>query len=176
MLYGAEGGTALRLILVATVPAVLIASQIQPAESQSPTLIGTWRMVSIEGHSSDGTITRDWGPEPLGIWIFTEDGYLSVQIVDPDRELFQSGDFLRPTEEELEQAFSGYFGYFGTYTIDEEAGEVVFHVEGAADPNYIGTDQQRLFSIEGNRLTIRTPPERAGDADVTYVAILEREL
>ena len=133
-------------------------------------------MVSIEGQSSDGTITRDWGPAPLGIWIFTENGYLSVQIVDPDREPFQSGDFLRPTEAELERAFSGYFGYFGKYTTDEAAEEVVFHVEGAAYPNYIGTDQQRFFSIDGNRLTVRTPPERAGSSDVTYVAILEREL
>ncbi len=165
----------LRLILLAIVAAMSVAAQSQPAKSQSHTLAGTWRMVSIEGHSSDGTITRDWGPEPLGIWIFTENGYLSVQIVDPNREPFQSGDFLRPTEEELKQAFAGYFGYFGTYTIDDEAGEVVFHVEGAAYPNYIGTDQQRFFSIEGNQLTVQTPPERAGNADVTYVAILERE-
>ena len=84
------------------------------------------------------------------------------------------GDLLRSTPEELRQAFDEYFGYFGTYTVDQDAGKVVFHVEGAAYPNYVGTDQQRSFAVDGNRLTIRTPPERAGGADVTYTAILVR--
>jgi hypothetical protein len=132
-------------------------------------------MVSIDGHGTDGTITQHWGAEPLGLWFFDANGSMSVQIVDPDHKLFESGDFLRPTPEEATQAIKGYFGYFGTYTVDKEVGEVVFHVKGAAYPNYIGTDQQRYYSIEGDTLKIRTPPERAGDADVTYVATLVRE-
>ena len=40
---------------------------------------------------------------------------------------------------------------------------MTFHIEGAAYPNYVGTDQRRFFKIEGDRLTLRTPPERAGD-------------
>ena len=165
----------IRKILLTVLVSTSLVTQAQGAESQWGRLVGTWRMVSIDGRSTDGTITQDWGPEPLGIWFFDANGFMSVQIVDPDRKPFESGDFLRPTPEELKQAFEGYFGYFGTYTVDQEAGEVIFHVEGAAYPNYIGTDQQRYFSIVGDTLTVRTPPERAGDADVTYFATLVRE-
>jgi hypothetical protein len=147
----------------------------QETTSQSDSLVGTWRLMSIGAHSTDGTVTQHWGAEPLGFWFFDVNGFMSVQIVDPDHKLFESGDFLRPTPEEANRAITGYFGYFGTYTADKAAGEVVFHVEGAAYPNYVGTDQQRDYSIEGDTLTVQTPPERAGDEDVTYVATLVRE-
>jgi hypothetical protein len=93
----------------------------------------------------------------------------------PDRKEFVSGDFLRPTPEELREAFDGYFGYYGRYTVDEKAGVVTHHVDGAAYPNYIGTDQRRFFKLETNRLTLGTPPERAGGTDVTYSIVWERE-
>ena len=161
--------------LFALLISVSIVACDQEAEDRSDGLVGTWRMVSIDGHSTDGTITQHYGAEPLGLWFFDTNGYMSVQIVDPDHNLFESGDFLRPTPEEANRAITGYFGYFGTYTVDKAAGEVVFHVEGAAYPNYIGTDQQRYYSIDRDTLTVRTPPERAGDEDVTYVATLVRE-
>ncbi len=100
---------------------------------------------------------------------------MSVHLLNPARRRFASGDFLRPTPEELKEAFDGYFGYFGTYTVDESEGVVTFHVEGAAFPNYMGTAQRRSFVLDGNRLTLRTPPERAEGADITYDIIWERE-
>lgn len=99
-------------------------------------------------------------------------GRTSVHLLNPTRHRFASGDFLRPTPEELEEVF---VGYFGSYTIEESAGVLTFHVEGAAYPNYIGTAQRRFFVLDGDRLTLRTPPERAGGADITYVIIFERE-
>ena len=55
---------------------------------------------------------------------------MSVHLVDPARRRFASGDSLRPSPEELKEAFVGYFGYFGTYTVEEGAEVVTFHVEG----------------------------------------------
>lgn len=138
-------------------------------------LVGSWRLVSAEGHGSDGGVTYEWGPQPLGQAMFNERDRMSIHLVNPARPIFASGDFLQPTPEELRTAWSGYFGYFGRYSVDEAAETVTFHVEGAAYPNYIGTDQQRFLTIEGNRLTLRTPPERAGGVDVTYFVTFERE-
>ena len=164
-----------KYVLFALLISISIVACGQEAEDQSDSLVGTWRMASIDVHSTDGTITQHWAAEPLGLWFFDMNGYMSVQIVDPDHKLFDSGDFLRPTPEEANRAITGYFGYFSTYTVDKAAGEVVFHVEGAAYPNYIGTDQQRYYSIDRDTLTVRTPPERAGGEDVSYVATLVRE-
>ncbi len=138
-------------------------------------LVGNWRLISAESHSTDGSISYGYGKEPLGLVVFAASGRLSLHLVDPDRRTFSSGDFLRPTPKELSEAFNGYFGYFGTYSVDEAAEVVTFHIEGAAYPNYIGTDQRRFFTIDGNRLILRTPPERAGGVDITFLVTFERE-
>ena len=98
-----------------------------------------------------------------------------MHLVDPDRPRFESGDFLRPSPDELSRAFNGYFGYFGSYTVDPEMQTITFHVEGAAYPNYMGTDQRRFFVLDGNRLTLRTPPELARGVYITTEIVLERE-
>ena len=136
---------------------------------------GSWRLVSAEGHSTDGSVTYDWGKQPLGRAMFDTGGRLSLHLVDPDRPDFESADFLRPTADELSKAFNGYFGYFGSCTVDPDQKTVTFHIEGAAYPNYIGSDQVRYYEIEGNTLVLRTPPERAGGEDIVYYVTWERE-
>ena len=153
-----------------------------PLSAQTPTggtvakrLVGSWRLISAEGRSSDGKVTLDYGAKPLGRLILDSGGRMSLHLLNSTRQRFASGDFLRPTPQELKEAFEGYFGYFGTYTVGKNTGTVTFYVEGAAYPNYIGTDQRRFFTLSGNRLTLRTPPERAAGADITYVIVWERE-
>jgi len=136
---------------------------------------GSWRLVSAEGHSSDGRVSYGWGQNPLGRVMFDAGGRLSLHLVKPDRPNFESGDFLRPTAEELSKAFNGYFGYFGSYTVDPDKQTVTFHIEGAAYPNYIGSDELRFYEISGDRLVLKTPPERAGGEDVVYYVTWERE-
>ena len=122
------------------------------ARPLSQRLVGSWRLISAEGRSTDGTVTLDWGPEPVGRLILNEGGRTSVHLLNPDRT---------PS--------------LGSYTVDEGVGAVTFHVEGAAVPNHIGTAQRRFVLLEGDQLTLRTPPARAGAADVTYDIIWERE-
>jgi hypothetical protein len=107
--------------------------------------------------------------------MYDKGGRMSVQITHSDRRPFKPGDPFRASPEELKDAFDGHFGYFGTYTVDESAGTVTHHVEGASYHNYVGTDQRRFFTWQGNRLVLSTQPERAGGADVTYVATWERQ-
>jgi hypothetical protein len=162
--------------IIATLLFILpLITQTQEEGTIAERIVGSYRLISAEGHSTDGKVTLDWGPEPLGRLMMDAGGRMSIHLLNPARPLFESGDFLRPTSEELEEAFVGYFGYFRSYTIEKSAGVLTFHVEGAAYPNYIGTKQRRFFILDGDRLTLRTPPERAGGADITYVVIFERE-
>lgn len=166
----------LKNILIVLTGVVTVSSCMLDEGSGSQDLVGSWRLISSEGHSSNGSIVYDQGETPTGRVMFDANGRLSLHLTDPNRNNFASGDFLRPTPDELVEAFTGYFGYFGSYSVDEDAGVVTFHVEGAAYPNYVGTDQKRFYKIEGNRLILRTPPERAGGADVTYYVTWEREV
>lgn len=138
-------------------------------------LVGTWRLLSYVGQGADGRETNDYGPTPLGRLMYDKAGRMSVHLTNPRRTPFASGDLFRPTPEELKNAFDGYFGYFGTFTVDEKAGMVTHHVEGASYPNYVGTDQRRFFTLEGDRLSLRTPPELVGGTDITYVVAWKRE-
>ena len=164
-----------RAALIALLSAFSSTSPAPDAGTLADGLVGSWRLISAEGHGTDGSVTYQYGPEPLGRVMFDDGGRMSIHLVNPSRRPFASADFLRPTPEERTEASDGYFGYFGSYTVDESAEVVTFHVEGAAYPNYIGTAQRRLFVLEGDRLTLRTPPERAGGADITYVVTWERE-
>ena len=164
-----------KIIVVLITSVILVACQARESDIQANQFVGSWRLVSSEGRSSDGSVTYDWGKEPIGRAMFDDAGRLSLHLVRPNRRNFQSGDFLRPAPDELTEAFSGYFGYFGSYTVDEDEGVVTFHVDGAAYPNYIGTDQVRNYEIVGNQLILTTPPERAGGVDVVYVVTWERE-
>lgn len=155
--------------------AILACFSFQALADSSQVLVGSWRLISSEGHGADGRIVYDQGQHPTGRVMFDSSGRMSIHLTDPNRRKFESGDFLRPTQDELIEAFRGYFGYFGSYTLDEEAGTVTFHVEGAAYPNYVGTDQVRYYTIKDDRLILRTPPERAGGTDVTYYVTWERE-
>ena len=131
--------------------------------------------MSFAGQGADSRETHEYGPNPQGRLMYDKGGRMSVHLADPHRRPFVSGDPFRGAPEELKGAFEGYFGYFGTYTVDEEAGVVTHHVEGASYPNFVGTDQRRLFRLQGSRLVLRTPPGLAGGADITYVATWERE-
>ena len=165
----------IRPFLVVVLSALALTTKAPESGAVADRLVGSWRLVSSEGQSTDGTVTREWGSEPLGRLMLDADGRMSVHLLSPARGRFASGDFLRPTPEELKEAWDGYFGYFGTYTVEESVEVLTFHVEGAHYPNYVGTDQRRFFELDGDRLTLRTPPERAGGADITYVIVWERQ-
>jgi hypothetical protein len=141
----------------------------------SDRFVGTWRLVSFVGYDADGRETSSYGPQPLGCLTYDKGGRMSVQIARSDRRPFKSGDPFRASPEELKDAFDGYFGYFGRYTVDERAGTVTHHIEGGSYPNFVGTDQRRLFTWQGDRLVLSAPPERMGGSDVTYVATWERQ-
>jgi hypothetical protein len=141
----------------------------------SDRLVGTWRLVSYTGQGADGRATNEYGANPRGRLIYDKGGRMSVHLADPRRKPFVSGDPLRAAPDEMKDAFAGYFGYFGTYTVDEKAGVVTHHVEEASYPNFAGTNQRRFFTLQGRRLILRTPPVLAGGTEITYVAIWERE-
>ena len=107
--------------------------------------------------------------------MFDAGGRLSLHLVDLNRPDFADGDFLRGSADEVRQAFNGYFGYFGSFTLNSAAQTITFHIDGSAFPNYIGSDQLRYFEISEDRLVLRTPPERAGGQDIVYYITWERE-
>ena len=126
-------------------------------------VVGTWRLVSSEGRSSAGDVSRPYGDGPVGLLLYGADGYMSATLMRPDRPPFASGDRLRGTPEEVRLASEGFLAYSGTYDLDASKGLIVHHVTAADFPYIVGTDLVRRFVMENGHLALETQPVlRAG--------------
>lgn len=105
--------------------------------------VGAWDLVSYQLRTSSGEIRHPYGDNPLGRISYDAEGHMSAQLMRRDRENPPSGT---PP--------GGFMSYYGSYTVDEKAGVVVHHVEGASLPGWIGTKQVRYYKFDGDRLTL----------------------
>ncbi|NOQ43954.1 MAG: hypothetical protein GQ560_05780 [Dehalococcoidia bacterium] len=117
--------------------------------------IGTWRLLSYEIRGADGEIKYPWGQDPVGLLIYSGDGYMSVAMMSASRTRFTDKDVKKGTNEEKATAVDTYVSYSGRYEINEDT--VTHHVEVSLFPNWVGNDQKRTFQFDGNRLTLSTP-------------------
>jgi len=117
--------------------------------------IGTWRLLSYEIRREDGEINYPWGQDPVGLLIYSGDGYMSVAMMSASRTRFADKDVKKGTDEEKAAAVDTYVSYSGRYEINEDT--VTHHVEVSLFPNWVGNDQKRTFQFDGNRLTLSTP-------------------
>ena len=175
------GETTMRPLIPAAVLSVyaLFAVQIaSAADSPVPAaLVGTWRLVSFEDVENGQTVRR-FGDKPLGIFIYTADGHVAIQIANPANPVCvapgkkygpgRKDDVAAPacTPEQMQALLDGYVAYWGTYTVDAAAGVVIHHVQSDISGGYAGTDQRRPFRLEGDRLVI-------GDGK-TWTRVLEK--
>lgn len=149
--------------------ALLIAGLATPAWAQLPPtpgptpgatkmIVGTWRMVGSQTQAVDGTgaITYPRGARPTGFIIYDPDGMMYVQIMNSDEVRPPRTGAGPMSLEDQAKAFSSYTAYFGRYTVDEQAGTVVHHVEANINPRTIGAAMPRYLEITPERLELNT--------------------
>ena len=115
--------------------------------------IGTWKLISAvrEEHPS-GEKVDQFGPGAIGFLSYGADGRMLALLVRGDRK--------RPagfpvSDEEAAGLFRGLVSYGGRY---EVKGDEVFHyVDISANEIWTGSEQQRFFRFDGDRLRLSTP-------------------
>jgi hypothetical protein len=152
----------------------MIASPNMGQSHPTPSLVGTWRLVSFEARDSKGQLQYPLGEHVSGLLMYDAGGNMSAHVMRNDRSRFAANDPGRGTDAEVRAAFDGHASYFGTYTIDEATQTVTHHVRGAWYPNWIGYDQLRYFKFEGSHLLLFTPPLVSSGESLEYVATWER--
>ncbi len=157
------------LLCCAAVPAA------PPPNDAAKPFIGSWRLVSIEGHPRVGTPrVRD---RPTGIIMYDASGWMSVQIaMKADRKPFAA---KAGSVEEKAAAYDSYVAYYGTYTVDTKAGTVTHHLEDRLEPGGRGVDNIRYFEFQGPDRLVLMPVEdgkggRISRKDATYKLTWER--
>jgi hypothetical protein len=60
--------------------------------------------------------------------------------------------------EDYQNLNRGLVAYYGTYDVDPPTSRVVHHLQGAWNPEWVGTDFFRWYVMDGNRISLRTSP------------------
>jgi hypothetical protein len=119
--------------------------------------VGAWRLLSYETTRPDGTVTLPLGEEPIGLAVFTADGFVSAHLMRRDRPRFESGEHTRGTPAEVAAAFRDCVAYFGKCEIDESTRTLATRVEGSLFPNWIGGEQVRSYEFRDGKLVLMPP-------------------
>lgn len=133
--------------------AVLALSAPAFAQDGPPSLLGAWRMTSLQVTGADGKVT---GIPYTGQVVFSPAGTLSVQAMDLDPK-------AAPTTYTL----NGYEAYYGPVKVDEGARTFTITVESSLVRNLIGQKLTRVFAVSPDQLVI-TPADPAETWRVTY--------
>ena len=146
----------------------------QPKPTGKEMLVATWKLVSCTGYWSDGRVGYLYGEKPEGLLVYDTSGHFSGQIQGQGRPLFESGNLLKGTPEEIKAAFEAYVAYYGTYEVNEEAASVTHHVQGSLFPNWVGDTQTRFYSFEDKKLILTTAPFVGKKNSITHTLVWER--
>jgi hypothetical protein len=117
-------------------------------------ILGAWNLIEWSERKNNGEKDYPLGADAIGQIIYTDTGHMSAQLVQTRREKFVSEDWRSASSVEAARAWKEYFGYFGTFSIDLAKHAVIHHVEGGWFPNLHGSEQLRVFQIEGTRLNL----------------------
>jgi hypothetical protein len=126
------------------------------------TLTGTWLLTSYVVYVTTPLhITYAWHPlgkNATGILIYSTDGYMSAQLMEPGCLQFKSDTYHVWSEQECSEAAQRYMAYAGKYLIlsTNSSETIIQHsVHVSLFPNWLGSDQQRIASTDGKNLVIR---------------------
>ena len=145
------------------------------ASLSADTLQGRWKLIAAEDIRTDGSVARlPWGRHPVGS-IVVEGGACYVQIMSSDVPAFVPDK--PPINEQMKASLlSSYIAYSGPCTFNDAEGSVSLKVEAAWRPDYVGTDQKRMFRFDNGTLLFGTLPNtiRMGTETLTRRLTLER--
>lgn len=118
-------------------------------------ILGTWELVRFKITSHEGA-TKNWGPNPRGQLIYTDDGYMSVSINrDP-----------QPSDSNAQSILNSILFYSGTYVLD---GDTIQHqVTLASSPDRVGRKMIRYAEFHDDEIHLKTPKEAYGTATLVW--------
>jgi Lipocalin-like domain len=117
-------------------------------------LLGTWKSKSIVHElTTTGEKTHEFGEHPNGYLSYSGDGRM---YAIGTRDIRPKPLTANPTDEQRVKLHETMFAYAGTYTL--EGNKVTHHVDISWNEAWTGSEQVRFFNLDGNTLTITTPP------------------
>jgi len=120
-------------------------------------LIGSWTLVNLIEVSLDGgTITHPMGKDAKGLIIYNPDGYMSAQIMNPDRKKISKEHYTGATPEEYTQEGATYLAYSGPFQVNEEKKILTHSMYVSLFPNWTGQTQRRIVHFADGLLHLES--------------------
>jgi hypothetical protein len=133
-------------------------------------LLGTWKLKSHVLTTAGGERSTPYGENPTGYLSYLADGRMQVIGIAKGR-ITPAGP--TPSDDERVALYDTMFAYAGTYSV--EAGRVIHHVDISWNEVWTGTDQTRLFEVNGNTLTLTTRiADPASGTEARYAVVWEK--
>jgi len=133
-------------------------------------VVGTWKLVSVVYEDiQTKERTSVLGEHPKGCQIATPKGRWLALVTGEGRKVPQ-------TDAERSDALRTMIAYTGKFRV--EGGKIITKVEAACNEAWVGTEQERFYRFEGNRLLLESPPQphpNLLDKVVRIIVIWERE-
>lgn len=131
-------------------------------------LYGVWELVLLQSVMNDGKDIQDtYGADPVGKIIFTAENRMMTVITAKERSASrnEAGDGA---------LYRSMMAYSGPFRV-ENGDQFITAVDVAWNPDWVGTEQVRTFSIKDDILSIKTAeivdpmsPERTGHGVVIW--------
>lgn len=133
-------------------------------------LLGTWTLKSYVVTTDAGARSTPYGEHPIGYLSYTADGRMQVIGTASERKAPHNAALAG---EERVSLYDTMFAYAGTYSVD--VGKVTHHVDISWNEVWNGTDQVRLYEVNGNTLTITSRlTDPTTDTEARYDLVWER--
>jgi hypothetical protein len=144
-------------------------------------LLGAWRLRSCVARDVAGGVSYPYGRSPSGCILYTPSGVMAVSLMGDTPPRVEEPDVFAGAAHALASGAHRYIGYSGRYRLEGARevgagvweGTVVHALDTCSYPNWIGTEQRRELRLEGDWLTLTTPPIVRGG--VRSVAVVEWE-
>jgi hypothetical protein len=147
----------------------------QSNESGRQRIVGAWRLESRTVRKGNGEIVLDpvLGKSPAGRLFYDASGHMSLQMMRQERTEPMSVP-SNPEDAKNPRVVLGYDSYFGTFDVNDADGTVTHHVEGSLFPEDLGKDFKRLFTIDGDALTLKFTSRSAEGGEITRTLLFRR--
>ncbi len=120
-------------------------------------LIGAWTLKDYYIEDEEGNRNYPLGKDCQGIIMYTPDGYMSAQMMTPNRKTFAIDNMHKGTDDEYAEAASGYHAYSGRFEFNETKLELRHYMDVSLFPNYVGQSQIRTAQLKDDHLYISNP-------------------
>jgi lipocalin-like protein len=129
-------------------------------------LVGAWVSAVHETTLPDGTKRKQFGASPRGMVILDASGNYTQILVNPDVPKYRSNDRTQGTADEHAATIRGSVANYGTWTVDEAAKTLTYHIVGSTFPNQAGTEMKTVVSLSGDEWTSTIPRTTSGRQSV----------